>query len=125
MFVFTIYEKFHSQQMKNRLKEIRSELRLNQEDMAASIGISKQMYQFLESGQRRLSDFYIEKFCNSLTSLKPWMFFHDPKDIKSEILSEDELMFLRDYMKLNDLHRNKIHGAIDVYLQEQESSNGE
>lgn len=111
--------------MANRLKALRKELRLTQAEIASILGVGEAKISKLENSVgpngQPLNEHYIDLMIKKFPDLKAWMFFHDPNEIKAEILSEDELMFLRDYIKLSDIHRNKIHGAIDVYLQEQES----
>lgn len=49
----------------NRLREVREDRDLNQEDVAAQLKITRQQYQLYESGKRKLPIDKLEMFCKT------------------------------------------------------------
>ena len=50
--------------MKLRLKDIRENLEMTQKDMAKILNISSSYYNYFETGERIITIYYLNKFCN-------------------------------------------------------------
>lgn len=59
--------------MKNRLKELRDSLDLNQREFSKKINISQSTLAMLENGQRVLRDIHISQICNEFNVNEEWL----------------------------------------------------
>lgn len=69
--------------MENRLKQIRQDLGMTQQQLAELCDTSNQQIQRLEAGERRLSDVWIEKISTAL-KIPVWYLFVDPETMPNE-----------------------------------------
>lgn len=59
--------------MKQRLKEIRKTLGLNQTDFARHLGITQTAYSMIENGNRPLAEKYIKVICSEFHVNEAWV----------------------------------------------------
>lgn len=96
-----------------KIKEIRKELGLTQQEMADSIGVSKQYFSKVENGLTELSKEKITKLCNCYGVSLDWL------------LSDKGGMFIRENEIINNLTDNidniqgisAILGAFSIYIE--------
>jgi len=82
-FVLTDMAISYTETMKNRLKEIRTELKLTQTQLAELVGFSLQMVQYVENGQRQLTPKWMEILSTAL-QIEPWMLWVDPRAVVND-----------------------------------------
>jgi transcriptional regulator with XRE-family HTH domain len=70
----------YTSRVENRLKEIRKELGITQTQLAERCDASLQMIQYLENGQRQITQKWMEKFSKVL-GVPMYALFVDPKSI--------------------------------------------
>ena len=78
--------------MKLRIKEIRKNLNLTQEELASLMDTSVSVVNALENQTRRINGDWIEKLCKVM-KIEPWMLFMDP----AAVLSDEDRNFLALY----------------------------
>lgn len=93
--------------MKHRLKEIRKELGLTQNQLADMCGASLQMIQYIENGQRQLTPKWMEKLEVAL-GIEPWMLWVDPKGM----VGDKDREIVSRYHALPD----NLRAAVDAIL---------
>lgn len=104
--------------MRNRIKLIRQNEKLTQEEFSEKLDMSRDTVFNLESGRKIIKDEYIEKICSTFNINAEWMIFGKGSmyntSEKSKILSENlsklsESELLRDAMsKLSELDQDEL-----------------
>lgn len=82
-FVLNLHVYFYSPIVENRLKELRKDLKLTQTQLAELCETSLQMVQYLENGQRQMTQKWLERFSEVL-KVPVWQILVDPKVILDE-----------------------------------------
>lgn len=69
-----------------KLKKIRLAKNMNINEMAAKVGMSKSMYDYIEKGERRLSYRDAKKIAEALGMTPDELFFEDYKEFLSDVI---------------------------------------
>ena len=107
-------------EMKGRLKELRTELCLSQEEFGKGVGVNKASVSGWESGRRNLSEQSIMLICDKYNVNLSWlkygegnMFINIPDTVIEELtekynLDELDREIVINYLKLNENQRDVI-----------------
>lgn len=88
--------------MKDRIKELRKALRLNQTEFGAKIGLSQGAITGYESGIRSPSDAVILSICRTYGASEAWLRYGDGEMFPKRSINEEIALFLSDIMTDED-----------------------
>ena len=89
--------------MKHRVKIIRKNIGLTQDELAELAGVSLRMIQYLEKGEKGLSQDMVDVLCEKLR-IEPWMLWIDP----ARVVDEEGMRIISQYKALSDDDRDVV-----------------
>lgn len=95
--------------MKNRIKEIRVNNKLNKSEFAKKIGISPSAIGYLEDGTKSPSLETLQIICKEFKIDGNWLLL----GIESDFLTEEERKIIKGYKKCTDKEKGRIEEIID------------
>ncbi|MGN4127986.1 helix-turn-helix domain-containing protein [Lysinibacillus sphaericus] len=117
----------------NRIKELRKELNLNQEDFGSAIGLTKSSVSNVEKGVRNVTEQHIKLITNAFNVNENWLRTGQGEIfVKQETFSLDEkaqqyklspleIDIMKRYMELDPYVRNEIIKMVgEVYVKHSE-----
>lgn len=103
-----------------RLKQIRKESGLTQDEFAKSIGITRSPIASAESGKSKLQPLAIRKICEVYNINEPWLLIGEGHMRDTYNIPDDELKNLLDvYSKLPENSRKKFINFLDGLIAEE------
>ena len=100
-----------------RLKELRKERGLTQNEIAKMLSISQMSYSYYERGLREPEIALLIKFSEVFNVSVDYLLENENERL--EKLTEDERRVINKYRKLNKLNKAKAEERIDVFLEQQ------
>lgn len=77
-------------ELKDRLKEFRQHLGMNQTDFAAALGLQQRTYSSYENGTNRIPEFLVKSICLTYSISEDWL--RDGVGEMYPVLDEDEVL---------------------------------
>lgn len=122
--------------MNERLKELRAQIGMNQQNFAKALGIGQSTLAMMEVGKREISERHVKTICAIFNVSEDWlkygvgkMFVNDTEEILRQLsveynLSDDERDMIQKFLSLNPEQR-KIISNYTHFISTQVENNQE